>query len=84
MLDRNPFPATVAEFRRTLDRAYDTVRANLRRVGDSAGRVVARAGAIGEKYVGEKIKRRVKPPIVLALAVAGVALIVALVAVFRT
>ena len=38
-------------------------------------------GDLAERYVGAKIKRRVKPPIVLALVVAGVALVVAVAAI---
>ncbi len=52
--------------------------------GDAVSRaraVAARAGAFAESYVGEKIKRRVKPPIVTALVIAGVALAVAVAAV---
>lgn len=52
--------------------------------GDAVTRaraVASRAGALAESYVGDKIKRRVKPPIVTALVIAGVALAVAVVAV---
>jgi hypothetical protein len=52
--------------------------------GDAVSRaraVASRAGALAESYVGDKIKRRVKPPIVTALVIAGVALAVAVVAV---
>jgi hypothetical protein len=40
-----------------------------------------RLGHLAEDYVGTKIKRRVQPPIVVALVVAGAALVVALIAV---
>ena len=79
----HPFPATMNEARRALVGAYATVRSHVRRVGDAAGRTLDRVGTAAETYVGAKIKRRVKPPIVVALIVAGVALVVALVAAFR-
>lgn len=79
----HPFPATVTEARRALMGAYDTVRAHVRKVGDSARRTLDRVGTAAESYVGAKIKRRVKPPILAALALAGVALAVALVVAFR-
>ncbi len=83
MLDRTPFPSTRAEVRRTVDRAYTNVRANVGRLRDTAGQALDRLGTYAESYVATKIKRRVKPPIVVALVLAGVALAVALVAVFR-
>ena len=79
----HPFPATVTEVRRALTGAYDTVRAHARKLGDTARRTFDRVGAAAESYVGEKIKRKVKPPIVAALALAGVALVVALAVAFR-
>lgn len=79
----HPFPATVSEARRILASAYDTVRTHVHRVGDTARRTFDRVGTAAESYVGTKIKRRVKPPIVAALAAAGVALAIALIAVFR-
>ncbi len=83
MSTANPFPATIHEARRALAGAYDTVRAHVRRVGDTARRTLDRVGTAAESYVGDKIKRRVKPPIVLALIAAGVALAIALVVAFR-
>jgi len=83
MYDRHPFPATVHQAQRALTDAYDVVRAHVRRVGDAAGRTFDRIGTAAEAYVGAKIERRVKPPIVAALVLAGVALAVAVVAVFR-
>jgi hypothetical protein len=83
MTTSHPFPATIADVRRALNGAYDTVRTHARRVGTMATRTFDRVGAAAESYVGEKVKRRVKPPIVVALVAAGVALIVAIVAVLR-
>lgn len=82
MLDLTSVP-TGAELRRILRSACGTVQANVRRVGDVARRSLDRVSDAAERYVGAKIKRRVKPPIVMALAVAGVALAVALIAVVR-
>lgn len=42
-----------------------------------------RLGAVAERYVGAKIKRRVQPPILVAIVVGAVALIVAIVAAAR-
>jgi len=72
-----------AELGRILRSAYSTVQANVRRVGDVAHRRLDRVADAAERYVGAKIKRRVKPPIVMALAVAGVALAVAVIALGR-
>ncbi len=83
MLASNSVHATGAELRRILRSAYDTVRANVRRVGDAANRTFDRVSGAAERYVGEKLKRRVKPPIVIALTLAGVALAVAIVAMVR-
>ena len=83
MSTSNPFPMTTHEARHLLLGAYHTVREHVRRLGDAAGHTLDRVGAAAESYVGEKIKRRVQPPIVVALVAAGIALAVALAAVFR-
>lgn len=77
------FPATVGEARRALVNAYDTVRAHVRKLGDSARQTFDRVGTAVERYAAAKIERKVKPPILAALVAAGAALVVALVAVFR-
>ena len=58
---------------------FDALRGHVRRVVPAARGVVARI----ESFMGAKIKRRVKPPIVLALIVAGLALAAAVVALAR-
>ncbi len=83
MSTSHPFPATARAARLILARTYDTVRAHVHRIGDAARHTFDRIGTAAESYVGGKIERRVKPPIVAALLAAGVALAVALVAVFR-
>lgn len=74
---------TGAELRRLLHDAYATVRATVRRIGGAATRSLDHVTGAAERYVGAKLERRVKPPIVAALAIAGVALVVALIAVVR-
>ena len=68
----------------SIDRAR-TVATNVTARGRAAvahaGGYVRHLGDLAERYVGAKIKRRVKPPIVLALVVAGVALVVAVAAI---
>lgn len=68
----DPFSFPVADTRRALAGAYRTIRTRIHRIGDAA-----------ERYAGAKIKRRVKPPIVAALVVAGTALVIGVVATFR-
>jgi len=63
--------------REAFDHAHEVVTASAARARGYADRL----GAVAEDYVGAKIKRRVKPPIVVALVVASAALVVALVAV---
>ncbi len=76
-------PSTVAVTRRVLASSYDTVRAHARRLEGAARRTLDRVGTAAESYVGDKIKRKVKPPIVAALLVAGVAVVIAIVALVR-
>ena len=83
MSTSTPFPMTTHEARQFLLGAYDTVREHVRHLGGAARRTLDRVGAAAESYVGDKIKRRVQPPIVAALVAAGIAMVVALVAVFR-
>lgn len=61
--------------------AFDHAREVATATAARAGAYADQLGAVAEDYVGAKIKRRVKPPIVVALVVAGAALVVALVAV---
>lgn len=61
--------------------AFDQARQVATATAARARTYADRLGAVAEGYVGAKIKRRVKPPIVVALVVAGAALVVALVAV---
>ena len=68
---------TRAVVREAYDHAHQVATATAARARTYADRL----GAVAEDYVGAKIKRRVKPPIVVALVVAGAALVVALVAV---
>lgn len=69
------------------DRARTTATSAARALTATIGRTVAaplrRLGDVAERYVGAKIKRRVKPPILLALALGGVALAVALLVLIR-
>lgn len=81
-----PFHGTadpVARARAILAGAYDTLRGQVRRVGDTAGGVVGRLATHAETFVGAKIQRRVKPPIVIAMVVAGIALAAAIIALVR-
>lgn len=79
----HPLPTTVTAARRILSNAYETVRAHARRIEGAARRTLDRVGTAAESYVGDKIKRKVKPPIVAALLAAGVAVVVAVVALAR-
>lgn len=82
-----PFRSTVTntanDARRVLAGAYDTLRAHVRQIGDTAGRTLDRIGTAAERYASTKIERRVKPPIVIALVTAAAALVIGLVAAFR-
>ncbi|MBE7448591.1 MAG: hypothetical protein HS111_06825 [Kofleriaceae bacterium] len=80
---RSTFAGTARDARRVLASAYDTLRAHVRRIGDTAGRTLDRIGTAAESYVGARVKARVKPPIVVALVTAAAALVVGLVAAFR-
>ena len=89
MFDPASFSST-AEFGRMFSRASTNVRANARRIVDAARGAVSRvrgaASRLGERaeaFVGDKIKRKVKPPIVGALVLATVALAVAIYALVR-
>ena len=75
--------AAVADARQLLASAYGTIRGQVRRVGATAGNVLDRLGSQVETFVGAKIKRRVKPPIIAAIVVAGLALAVAAIALSR-
>jgi hypothetical protein len=83
MYTTHPFPTTVNAARHILANAYDTVRAHARRIEGAARRTLDRVGTAAESYVGDRIKRRVKPPIVAALLAAGVAVVVSIVALVR-
>jgi hypothetical protein len=78
-----PFSNTVTDARRALTSAYETLRTQVRRIGDTALHNLDRAGNAVERYAATKIERRVKPPIVVALVAASVAVIVAVIAAFR-
>ncbi len=90
-----PTPTSAREF---LDRAAVAIRAQVRPLAEATrstaiavagkvGRAVAaplgRLGDLAERYVAAKIKRRVKPPILAALLIAGVAVVVAAFALAR-
>ena len=62
---------------------FDAVRSHVRRVVPAVRGIVGRFGDRVESFVGTKIKRRVKPPIVLAIVVAGLALAAAVIALIR-
>lgn len=62
---------------------FDTLRGHVRRVVPAARGVIGRVGDRIESFIGPKIKRRVKPPIVIAIVVAGLALAAAVVALIR-
>ena len=62
---------------------FETLRGHIRRVVPAARGVVSRIGDRIESFMGAKIKRRVKPPIVLAIVVASLALAAAVVALIR-
>ena len=74
-----PFTNHVTDARRSLASAYDTLRDQVRRIGDTARQTFDRVGTAAERYAATKIERRVKPPIVAALIAAGVAVIVAVI-----
>jgi hypothetical protein len=78
-----PFSSTVTDARHALTSAYDTLRTQVRRIGDTALHNLDRAGTAIERYAATKIERRVKPPIVIALVAAGVAVLFAVAAAFR-
>lgn len=75
--------STITQARQILAGAYDTIRGHVRRVGATADGVLGRLGARVETYVGAKIRRRVKPPILAAILVAGIALAIAAIALTR-
>lgn len=83
MSTTHPFPATITTARRTFADAYQTVHAHARRIEGAARRTFDRIGTAAEAYVGKKIERKVKPPIVAALLAAGVAVVVAIIALVR-
>lgn len=66
---------------RTAGRAADQARAVASTAATRARAYAERVATVAGDYVGAKIKRRVQPPIVIALTVAGAALVVALIAV---
>lgn len=76
-------PVISRRVRDLLAGAHDTVLGEARRVGAGARRTLDRVGAAVESYAEAKIARKVKPPILVALLAAGVALVVALIAAFR-
>lgn len=59
------------------------VRGRVGRVAPAARGLVRRLGGRLESFVSAKIKRRIKPPIMLALVLAGLALAAATVALLR-
>lgn len=60
-----------------------TIRAGAATLRTAVAGPLQRLGDLAERYVGAKIKRRVKPPILAALLVGGLALAVALFALSR-
>lgn len=76
-------PDTIADARLLLANVYGTIRGHVQHVGATAGNVLGRLGSKVETFVGAKIKRRVKPPIIAAIVVAGLALAVAAIALSR-
>ena len=70
------------------DTARRTVNASLgptvKKLGAAVVAPLRRLGDLAERYVGAKIKRRVQPPIILALALGAVALLVGVVVLART
>lgn len=83
IIDRVVLSAMALEGRSLLSRAYTNVRGNVRRLGQSVRGLVTRLGDRAESYAAAKIRRRVKPPIIAALALGAAALVIAIVAVIR-
>ena len=76
-------PALADHPRQLVASIADAVRGHVRRVVPVARGFIGRVGDRIESYMGTKIKRRVKPPIVLAIVVAALALAAAVVALIR-
>jgi hypothetical protein len=79
-----PFAVSANDVRRVLRRAYGTVRESVHRAQVAAGRTLDLVSTRAARYVGARLERGVKPPIVAAIAIAGVALALAALATFRS
>ena len=62
-------------------RAAARVRATVGQIADKARTYVGCLGSVAERYIGAKVTQRVRPPVLVALLLAGAALVVAIVAV---
>jgi hypothetical protein len=83
MFDLSQSPSHRTAFRRAIDRASATARANITRLRETAALAFDRVRTYADRRVRAAIDRRVKPSIVAATVLAGVAVAVALISMLR-